>query len=91
MRVLFVRVGVMIPRLGFVLRVRVCRAFVDAKFHPLDALPLLPLEVHVKVADVDLAERPFQRRRLHSEVAQRAHHHVAADAGDAVEKENFHV
>jgi hypothetical protein len=74
----------------FVLPMRVRRALVDAELHTLDALALLPLEVHVEVADVHFGELPLERGGLHTEVAQGADGHVAADAGKTVEKEDLH-
>jgi hypothetical protein len=66
------------------------RAFVDAEFHSFDAAATRPLEVHVEIADIELCEFPLERRRLHTEIAQSTHGHVAADAGEAVEKKNAH-
>ena len=93
--VMFVTVGMRVravfrvPRSAF--RVFLVRfSLVDAELHALDALPLLALEVHVEVAEVELRQLPFERGGLHAEVAQRTDSHVAADAGDAVEEENFH-
>ena len=67
------------------------RAAVDVKFHALDVLSLCAVVVHVEVADVQLAQLPFERAGFHAEVNERADHHVATDAGDAVEEESFHV
>ena len=75
---------------GLILRVRVGRAFVDAKFHALDLLPLLAVEVHVEVAEVELRQLPFERGRFHAEIDQRADGHVAADPGEAIEEKSFH-
>lgn len=68
----------------------VCRAAVDVELHALDVLPLCAVVVHVEVADVQLAQLPFERAGFHAEVNERADHHVATDAGDAVEVESFH-
>lgn len=84
--IVLMRVTVTMP----VLLMRVRRALVNAEFHALDPLPLLPLEVHVEVADVDLRELPLERGGFHTEVAQGADGHVAADAGKTVEKEDLH-
>ena len=73
-----------------ILPVRVGRAFVNAKLHALDILPLRALEVHVEIAEVELREFPFERGGLHAEIDERADGHVAADAGDAIEIEDFH-
>ena len=81
---------VMMPVLVFILVMRVRRAFVDAELDPLDALALLPLEVHVKIAERELREFPFEGGRLDAEIDQCADRHVAADAGGAIEEENFH-
>src|SRR5438045_989157 len=66
------------------------RAFMHAEFHPFDVLSLLPLEVHVEVADVELRQLPFERRRFDAEIAKRTDRHVAANARKAVEVEYFH-
>ena len=76
--------------LVLVLIVGVRRALVDPEFHPFDILPLGALEVHVEIAEVHLGEFPLESGRLHSEVAESAHGHVATDAGKTVEKENLH-
>ena len=73
-----------------VLFVGVRAARVDAEFHSLDVLALLALEVHVEVPDIQLGKLPLERGRLHSQVAERADGHVAADARETVEKENSH-
>ena len=74
----------------FVLVVRVCRAFVDAELHAFHLLPLLALEVHVEIAEVELRELPFESRGFHAEIDEGAHGHVAGDAGKAIEEEDFH-
>jgi hypothetical protein len=63
---------------------------VDVKFHALDFLPLLAVVVHVEIAEVKFAKLPFQGTGFDTEVDEGADHHVAADAGDAVEIECFH-
>ena len=63
---------------------------VNGKPHPLDVLPFSPLKVHVEIADLQLAQLPFEGGRLHPQVAQRAYHHIAGDAGEAVEEQGFH-
>jgi len=65
------------------------RAFVNRKLHAFDFLPFRAVEVHVKVADIQLRKLPLERRGLHAEVDQGADGHVAADAGNAVEIEGF--
>ena len=82
---MLVRMSVFVPA---VLLMR--RAAVDVEFHTLDVLPLCAIVVHVEVADVQLAQLPFERAGFHAEVNERADHHVATDAGDAVEEEGFH-
>jgi hypothetical protein len=67
------------------------RAAVDVELHALDILPLRAIVMHVKVAEVQLAEFPLERARLHAEIDQRADHHVAADSGDAVQVKSFHA
>jgi hypothetical protein len=72
----FARVSLLLDS-RFILLVGVRRTFMDAKLHTLDALPLGALEVHVKVADLELRKFPFQRRRLHAEIDEGADRHVA--------------
>ena len=67
------------------------RAAVDVEFHAFDVLPLCPVMVHVEIADVQLAQLPFERAGFHAEIDECTDHHVATDAGDAVEEESFHV
>ena len=73
-----------------VLAVGVRGAFMDAKFHPFHFLPLLPFEVHVKIADVELGELPLEGGRLDAKIDQGADGHVAADTGETIKEENFH-
>jgi hypothetical protein len=53
-------VAVLVP--VFVVR----RPGVDVELHALDVLPLRPVVMHVKVAEVQLAQFPFQRAGLHA-------------------------
>jgi len=73
------------------LLVRMHRTLVDGKPHSFHALPFLPLEVHVKISDVQLREFPFQGGRFDTEIAQRADGHVTADPGETIEKQNSHI
>jgi hypothetical protein len=41
---------------AFILIVGVRGALVNAEFHALDAVPLLPVEMHMKVADFELCQ-----------------------------------
>jgi hypothetical protein len=66
------------------------RSFVNGEFHTFDLLPFLSIEVQVKVTQREFREFPLQRGRFHSEIDQRANHHVAADSRDAVEKKRAH-
>jgi len=75
---------------GFVLVVRVGRSFVDAKFHAFHFLPLLPVEMHMKISDIELGELPFQGGGLDAEIDEGADGHVATDAGETIEEEDFH-
>ena len=75
-----VLVSAVVTVLMFILLVRVRRAFVDAKLHALEMVSLRPLEVHVKVAEIELRQLPFERGRFHAEIDERADRHVAADA-----------
>ena len=87
---MFVRVFVVAVCVLVLLVVHVRAPFVNAKLDAAHILPLLPLEVHVKVANVQLRKLPLERRWFHAQIAQGADGHVAADAGEAVEEENFH-
>ena len=66
------------------------RPGMDAKMDSLHTLPMLPIEVHVEVSDIELGEFPFQSRRFDAEIAQRADGHIAADAGGTVEEQDTH-
>ena len=67
------------------------RAAVDVEFYALDLFPLGAVVVHVEVAEPEFAQLPFHGAGLHAEVDERADHHVAANARDAVEIESFHA
>jgi hypothetical protein len=73
-----------------VLVVRVGGAFVDAKLHSLDFLPLFAVKVHVEIAEIELRKLPFESGRFDAEVNEGAHSHIAGDAGKTVEEEDFH-
>ena len=66
------------------------RPFMNAKSNAFDGLALLALEVHVEIAQVELGEFPLKGGRFDAEIAKRPNGHIAADAGNAVEKENTH-
>jgi hypothetical protein len=83
--------AIVIVMLVLILLVRVDCAAMDSELDPLDALSLLAVEVHVKVADIELREFPLERRRFHAEIDERADGHVAGDTGEAIEEEDFHV
>ena len=74
----------------FVLIVGVRAPRVDAEFYSLDVLALLALEVHVKIPDIQFGKLPLEGRGLHSQVAERADGHVAADTRKTVEKKDSH-
>lgn len=74
----------------FVLVVRVRRAFVNAELHPFHLLPLLAVEVHMEIAEVELGELPFEGGGLDAEIDQSADGHVAGDARETIEEEDFH-
>ena len=57
MRVPVLVSALMLMRAGLHMR----RAAVDVEFHALDVLPLCAVIVHVEVADVQLAQFPFER------------------------------
>jgi len=80
----------LILMLGFILLMLVGRPFMNAEFDTRNALALLALEVHVKIANIELREFPLKCRGFHSKIGQRTHGHVAADARDAIEIKNFH-
>lgn len=73
-----------------ILVVRVGGTFVDAEFHAFHLLPLLAVEVHVEIAEIELGKLPLESGRFHAEIDEGADGHVAGDAGKAVEEENFH-
>ena len=87
---LLMTVSVMMLLPVFILLMRMGRALVDAEFYPLYALALLALEVHVEIADFKLGKLPLKGGRFYPEIGERTHRHVAADAGDAIEKKDFH-
>lgn len=66
------------------------RALMDAEFHPFDPLTLLPLKMHVEIADLELRKFPFESGGAHSEIGECADRHVAADPRDAIEIKDFH-
>jgi len=74
----------------FVLVVGVRRAFVNAELHPFHLLPLLAVEVHMEIAEVELGELPFEGGGLDAEIDQSADGHVAGDARKTIEEEDFH-
>ena len=83
-------VRMLVPVTLLILVVRVHRASVNSKLHPLDVLPLPTVEVHVEIAEFQLGKLPLQGAGFDAEIAQRAHSHVAADAGGTIEEENSH-
>ena len=96
-----VRVGVILMLIFVMMRVLmvmpftrtfvpVRRTLVDAELHPFDLMPLRTVEVHVKIAEIELRKFPFKRGRFHAEIDQCADSHVTADAGTAIEIEDFH-
>jgi hypothetical protein len=82
--------SVLVAMFMLVLLVRMDRACVDAEFRALHLLPFGTVEVHVKIADIELGKLPFECRGLYAQVAQRADRHVAADAREAIEEEDLH-
>jgi len=83
-------VAVVVPFLMLILLVRMRRTSVDAELGSLHILPLVAFEMHVKVADLELGKLPFKCGRFHAEIAECAYGHVATDAGEAIEEEDFH-
>jgi len=55
-------------------------AVVDIEFHAFDLLPLCALVVHVKLAELQLVEFPFECAGFDAEIDECADSHVAADA-----------
>ena len=88
--VLMFRLRVGMRGMPVILIMRMHRSGMNAEFDALNALPFLSLEVHVKVADIELGELPFQGRRLDSQVTERADGHVAADTRRTIKKEETH-
>ena len=66
------------------------RPFMNPKLHPANALPRLPLKVHVKISQRQLRQLPLQCRRLHPQIHQRSHRHIATNSRETIKKENFH-
>jgi len=88
--VLVMMVALAMLAVFLVLVVGVRGAFVNTKFHPLHLLPLLAVEVHVKITEIEFRELPLEGGRFHTEINKGADGHVAGDAGKAVEEEDFH-
>lgn len=86
----FMVVIVIVPMIVSAASLAVRRPGVDVEFHSLDVLPLGAVEVHVQVAEFQLADFPLQRAGFDAEVNESAHGHVAADSGNAIEIECFH-
>jgi hypothetical protein len=83
--VMMMLVGVPVRMIVVVIAlVGVCRSLVNAEMNAFDLLPLCPVEVHVKIAEIELGEFPLEGRGLHSQVAKGADQHVTADTGEAV-------
>ena len=80
-----------VPAAGFVSMPAVRGTLVDVEFHPLDVFPLRAVTVHVEIAEIQLAQFPFEGAGQDAEIDERADHHVAADSGNAVEVKCFHV
>jgi len=96
-----VRVGVMLMLILVTMRVLMVmpftrtfipmrRTLVDAELYSFDLMPLRTVEVHVKIAEIELRQFPFESGRFHAEIHQGADGHVAADSGTAIEIEDFH-
>lgn len=64
----------------FILIVGVHRPFMDGEVNAFDVEALLPLEVHVKIANLQLRQLPLKGGGFDAEVAKSANRHVAADA-----------
>ena len=68
MLVLVMMVPLAMLAVFFVLVVGVRRAFVNAELHPFHLLPLLAVEVHMEIAEVELGELPFEGGGLDAEI-----------------------
>lgn len=90
MFVLMMMVPLAMLAVFLVLVVRVRRAFVNAELHPFHLLPLLAVEVHMEIAEVELGELPFEGGGLDAEIDQSADGHIAGDARETIEEEDFH-
>jgi hypothetical protein len=98
----FVRVGVLmgirvvVPVIAtllpvlLVVLVGVLRAFVNPKLDSTHALPLFAIEVHMKIAEIQFRELPFEGRRFDPKIDQGANGHVTADAGRTIQIKNAH-
>lgn len=82
--------AVIVTAARLILIVRVGRALMDAKLHAFDCLTLGAVEVHVKVPDIELGKFPLECGGLDAEIDEGADGHIAADAGETIEEENFH-
>jgi hypothetical protein len=61
------------------------------EFHALDAATALAREMEVELAaEPEFREFALEQLAGRAEIAERANGHVAADAGEAVEKESAH-
>jgi hypothetical protein len=71
--------------MGLILGVGVGCSLVDGKSHALDALAGFPFPMGVKIADLQLAEFPFEGGGFDAQVAKGADGHIATNAGETVE------
>jgi hypothetical protein len=62
----------------------------NIEFHAGDALAFLSSKMEMVILDLQLAELPFKRRGSYAQIGERAHHHIAADPGEAIEVKNRH-
>jgi hypothetical protein len=60
----------------------------NIEFHAGDALAFLSSKMEMVILDLQLAELPFKRRGSYAQIGERAHHHIAADPGEAIEVKN---
>jgi hypothetical protein len=88
MRVVMMSMRVFLPVL--VLFRLVNRALVDCESHPFDLFSLRSIKMHVELADGELGKFPLESGGTDTQIDQCAYGHVATDAGDAVEIEDFH-
>jgi len=60
--------------------------FVDIELDAAHMLTGFAFKMHVKIANIELRQFPFKRRRLDAEIGESPHGHIAADARKTIKK-----